>query len=319
MLRASIGFALLLAAISSGVAMAQSLDPVDPPVLLRTIDDADRRVTIPVSIGGNGPYSFVVDTGSQRTVISRELADHLNLSADAPVRVVSMTGSADVATVTLPGLSFGTTTMAPVQAPVFSDEYIGGPGLLGLDGLRAKRLVLDFRHGRMTIDASRATVARDPDMIVVTARSKAGQLILMDAEADGCRVQIILDTGSEYSVGNSALLAKLTKKQPGRFADTVTMTSVTGDTLRGQWGALDRVKVGSLTLAHVPVMFAEASPFAELGLSHTPALLLGIGALRVFDRVAIDFGRKRVDFLPPDQSALPSIRLAVLSRGLPVN
>ena len=41
-----------------------------------------------------------------------------------------------------------------------------------------------------------------------------------------------------------------------------------------------------------------------------PALLLGISALRVFDRVAIDFGRGKVDFLLPDASALTPTRLA---------
>ena len=33
-------------------------------------DNADR-MTVPVSVGGKGPYEFLVDTGSERTVISR--------------------------------------------------------------------------------------------------------------------------------------------------------------------------------------------------------------------------------------------------------
>ena len=43
-------------------------------------DHADR-MTVPVSVAGQGPYQFLVDTGSERTVISRELAKHLRLSS----------------------------------------------------------------------------------------------------------------------------------------------------------------------------------------------------------------------------------------------
>jgi hypothetical protein len=38
--------------------------------------------------------------------------------------------------------------------------------------------------------------------------------------------------------------------------------------------------------------------------------MLGMNALRLFDRVAIDFGRGKVDFLLPDTGALDPVRLA---------
>jgi NAD dependent epimerase/dehydratase family enzyme len=31
--------------------------------------DYTARMTVPVSIGGSGPYGFIVDTGSERTVM----------------------------------------------------------------------------------------------------------------------------------------------------------------------------------------------------------------------------------------------------------
>lgn len=289
------------------------LDPTDPPEVVRTGTDSDARVTVPIHIADNGPYAFVVDTGSQRTVISRELADRLSLAADANVRVMSMTGSSDVGTVIVPHLSFGASQLRDIQAPVFSGVHLGAEGLLGLDGLQSKRLVLNFRTGKMEIGPSRRRRGSDEaDAIVVTARSKLGQLILLNSSADGQRVNVILDTGAEYSVGNAALLRKLTRRRSDRFTGTVSMTSVTGDTLVGQWGLIDRVKMGGLTMTDLPVVFAEAAPFAELGLSDKPALLLGINALRVFARVAIDFGAKSVDFLLPDQGALSGAQLAAL-------
>ena len=91
---------------------------------------------------------------------------------------------------------------------------------------------------------------------------------------------------------------------------SATLTSVTGGTLTGEVARIRSVTMGRVNLIEVPVIFADASPFAELGMQDKPALLLGISALRVFDRVAIDFGRGKVDFLLPDASALTPTRLA---------
>lgn len=316
MLRVRAGLALLLtAALLPGAGLAQNdppLNPEDPPAVVRTGADPNDRVTIPITIDGKGPWHFVIDTGSQRTVISRALADRLALTADTPVRIMSMTGISDAETVTVPRIAFGSTEMADVQAPVLDAAHLGAAGLLGLDGLQKKRLVLNFRTGKMNISSSRSAYRRDADAIVVTARSRFGQLILLHSQAEGQKVNIILDTGAEYSVGNAALLARLAKKRPGKFTGAVTMTSVTGETMTGKWGYIRDISMGNVTLKNLPVVFAEAAPFRELGLTDKPALLLGVNALRGFDRVAIDFGRKQVDFLLPDQGSRATVRLAAL-------
>jgi hypothetical protein len=95
----------------------------------------------------------------------------------------------------------------------------------------------------------------------------------------------------------------------------VTLTSVTGEILSGQLGLIDQVRMGRVTLKGIPVMLVDAAPFAELDLQDKPALLLGIGALRAFDRVAIDFGRGKVDFLLPDAGLLDRARFATTPRG----
>jgi hypothetical protein len=53
----------------------------------------------------------------------------------------------------------------------------------------------------------------------------------------------------------------------------------------------------------MPVAFADVTPFARFGLSHRPALLLGMDALRSFRRVDIDFPNRQVRFLMPRAEA----------------
>ena len=80
--------AIMLAFVNAPLAaQTPPLDPQVPPALVRTAS-LDDRVTIPISIDGKGPWPFVIDTGSQRTVIARDLAQRLAL----PPRAVVLCG-----------------------------------------------------------------------------------------------------------------------------------------------------------------------------------------------------------------------------------
>jgi predicted aspartyl protease len=295
-------------------AAGQPLPAVDPPAIVRTLAASDDRVSIPIHIGGRGPWNFIVDTGSQRTVISRDLADQLALPARRPVTIVSMAGRSEARTVALPRLGYGKEMIDDIEAPVLEADHLGAAGLLGLDSLHAKRLLLNFRTGRMEIGASRPSW-RDPNAIIVEARRRKGQLILLHSDANGLKVNIILDTGTHLSVGNLALRDKLIRKKRAPLMSEVSLISVTGETLTGQLGRIGKIRMGPISLTDLPVMFADAHPFRELGLSDKPTLLLGIQALKMFDRVAIDFGRGKIDFLMPDASALDRQRLASAPRN----
>ena len=312
-LRAALGIAVAIASPPLAAQDRPAPDSDEPPAVVRTVPSSDTRITIPIRIDGKGPWNFVVDTGSQRTVIARDLAERLALPVRARVTVISMTGQAEVNTVAVPRLGFGKTVVDDIEAPVLEGENIGAPGLLGLDGLHAKRLLLNFRTGRMEISNSKQSW-RDPNAIIVEARRRKGQLILLDSDVNGTKVSIILDTGTSISVGNMALMNKLVRKRKAPALNLVALTSVTGETLAGQLGLIDRVRMGEVTLKNTPVMFADARPFAELDLQDKPALLLGIDALKIFDRVAIDFGRGKVDFLLPDTGLLDRTRFAATRR-----
>src|SRR3546814_3904236 len=92
------------------------------PTIIATGWDMSRRITLPIHIDGKGPFNFVVDTGSERTVISRELASKLALAPDDPVRINSIAGITQVNTVTIPRLSYGRGMMPSVRSEEHTSE-----------------------------------------------------------------------------------------------------------------------------------------------------------------------------------------------------
>src|SRR3546814_3099084 len=75
-------------------------------------------------------------------------------------------------------------SLTPFDAPAFAGRHIGAAGLIGVDMLEDRRLLIDFRAEKIDILPSRRRarpLIRDRDAIVVSARNSAGRLILSDA------------------------------------------------------------------------------------------------------------------------------------------
>lgn len=263
--------------------------------------DKTMRMTVPVSIGGVGPFAFLVDTGAERTVISRELADRLALSDAGSALVHSMTGSERVTTVLIPSLKVSANPTTDIRAPAFAQQHIGASGLIGIDSLRDQRVTLDFKAGTMTITPGQKVSDRhDPDEIIVTARRRAGQLILTGATLNGSRVDVIIDTGAQVSVGNGALRRRLMERNPRTPPKSIELISVTGGRAEASYTSVREIKLGGATINNMPIAFADAPIFRTLDLTRRPAILLGMDALRMFDRVSVDFANRRIRLLLPD-------------------
>jgi predicted aspartyl protease len=290
-------------AAAAWLALAGAAEPLGEAAQPETIGlapMATHRMTVPISIGGTGPYRFIVDTGSERTVVSRELAARLGLSAGAPVTVHSMTEVSRVETALVPAIQVGRRTVSGIEAPLLGERALGADGLLGVDSLASQRVELDFTTNEMTVTRSERRRERwNGDTIVVTARSRFGHLILVDAAFDGERVWVILDTGAQVSIANEALRRRLARR--GRLGPTVPIEvmSVTGGRRTVDYGVARKVRIGPAEIANLPVGFADVDPFRKLGLLERPAILLGMDALQLFERVSLDFATREVRLQMP--------------------
>ena len=255
-----------------------------------------KRMFIDVKVNDSGPHRFLVDSGADRSVVSDGLASQLKLPVGETVRVQGMAGQREVATVEVAALTIGTSEIGPIMAPALSARHLGADGLIGIDALADQRLMLDFDKRSITVQDSRQPYVATGNEILVTARRRKGQLIITQASVDRREVAAVIDTGSEITLGNSALRRRLFGASKPKDMRDIELLSVTGQVLKAEAIALNNVQIGSLVLSNVVIAFADAPPFALFGLTERPAIFLGSDLLSNFRRVSLDFRNRKVRF-----------------------
>ena len=258
--------------------------------------DRELRMTVPVTIAGKGPYRFLVDTGAQATVLARHLVEELALTATGRATLVGMASKAPVETVELDGMVFAEREMNGMVAPLLDGSNIGADGIIGLDSLQGLRVTMDMRADSLAVGDAGDRAANRGYEIVVRARAKLGQMIITRASFDGVRTAVIIDTGSQLTIGNDALRARLRARARAKM----TSRDVNGALLESEVGVANKLEIDRLDMNDIPIAFTDSPVFEALGLGDTPTVILGLRNLRLFDRVAIDFATHKILFdLPP--------------------
>jgi predicted aspartyl protease len=224
-----------------------------------------------------------------------------------------------VQTVVIPELEVGGKKVRDINAPALREQHLGAEGMLGVDSLQSQRVSFNFPRQEMTIVPSQRREERWPsDVIVVTARNRFGHLVLVDAAVEGQKVWVIIDTGSEVSVGNNALRRRLGKRRLLRTVVPIQLFSVTGGQMTAEATRVKEIRIAGINIHDLPIAFADVHPFRKLDLLDRPALLLGMDALRLFERVSVDFANRKVKLLPAGSSGLPPTgRLVMAERTKP--
>jgi predicted aspartyl protease len=294
--------ALSAAALAPRAAFAQALDPLPddiPDALIGAGADRHDRLTIPVMIGQAGPFDFVVDTGADRSVLAQDIADQLALPPGRDVLVQGVTGAEMAPTVAAPPLNLGQITLNSLDLPVLPRERLGVDGLLGVDALQKRRLVMDFQARRLEIlpaGGARSPGPRRRDAFV-PARDRFGRLVVIDANANEADIGVFVDSGSGLTIANRALARAIRAGGDWREpAQTFPIQGVTSHEVHGEVRVLASLRLGGLRFTDVPMLVADLDLFDRWGLGDRPTLLLGINVLRLFSRVEMDYSRRRMMF-----------------------
>lgn len=294
----ALGLAGVVAA-GPGPLFGQDPEGSEPRLLANLL----TRMALRVTINGRRGAVFVLDTGAGRTVISEDLAQAWGLPPRPPVLVHGLTAAQVAPTVHINRLSLGGRRLHDLEAPVFPRRLIAADGLMGLDVLGRFRLDLSIAARRVRLTPS------GPDVVAIgTAGHRATRLptqerparhgrfgaLILRGFAEGREIDVFVDTGAQYSIGNLALLRAVGGDPAG--LERVTVYGVTGQVLAAASGQVRDLRLGTQRLGPTPLLFADLHAFEVLDLIERPALLIGADLLYRFSEVTLDFGRSRMAF-----------------------
>ena len=277
-----------------------NLAGADEPRLLANLL---TRMALRVTVNGRRGAVFVLDTGAGRTILAEDLARRWELPPRDPVLVHGLTAAQLAPTVHIRHLGMGGRRLHDLEAPVFPRSAIAADGLIGLDVLGRFRLDLDIAARRVRLSPS------GPDVVAVgsashratrlprqerSARHGRFGVLILRGEAEGRPIDVFVDTGAQYSIGNLALLDAVGGDRAG--LERVTVYGVTGQVLAAASGRVRDLRLGTQRLGPTPLLFANLHAFAVLDLVERPALLIGADLLYRFREVTLDFGRSRMAF-----------------------
>jgi hypothetical protein len=258
--------------------------------------DRIGRIWAPVFINDKGPYRLVLDTGASRSCVTAKVARDLGLVPDSShaIRLQAVTGSATVATVRVDSLLVGDLLINGSRLPIIPDALGGAEGILGNEGLKDRRVYIDFRHDLISITRSHNREA-PPGFMTVPFKLEHGRLLTVDAWMGRVRTKAIIDTGGQSTVGNLALRnALLSKKNSHEQTSVDHIEGVTAEVQDGEGRTAPAIEFGPININTYRMTFADMRIFEYWKLTDEPALLIGMDALGLLDTLIIDYQRNEL-------------------------
>ncbi len=285
-------FAVLLAALP----LAHAADRFDArPVLVELDSDPYRRPLVAVTINGQGPFDFILDTGANRTSVSPRLAQELGLVTDHRREIDGVTGPAIVDIVMLDRLEAGALRLDAVAAPVVNQHILGSTyGLLGVDALAGLRVAFDFNADTVEIGESGAPLGSERGGASDGAQVLSSGLAQTTMRIGDLDIAAIIDTGADATLGNPALrdaIGAQRWRDWRRFDADILGASET--VVRGEVAVMRNLRLGQTRFLRAPVVVADLHVFRVLNIS-APAMVLGMDILEHAETLVIDYGTGEV-------------------------
>jgi predicted aspartyl protease len=284
--------------------------PEDFVYVASTRPDRIGRVMAPVFVNGVGPFAFIVDTGASSSVISPRVVARLKLSPD-PARAKllrGITGSEVVSTVAVDSISAGEILLAKNELPVVEPRvFADADGIFGADAFSRGCLYVNFAKSEVSILRTPCpSVSESWD--ILRARLQFGGLAVVNARIAGTRVTAIIDTGAERSLGNPALLAAAgLQAKADDPSSRLQVYAATSQAVFGNLVETPSIRLGSVEIGHLHVVFGDFEVFHMWGVADKPAIVLGMDVLGTTQALMIDYKRGEIRFLP--QGADDTIRM----------
>jgi hypothetical protein len=269
------------------------VEALQPRYVAPTLRDRIGRIWAPVYINDKGPFRLVLDTGANRSAVIHRVVH--TLGHDAPragnAQLRGTTGTAVVPMVGVGRLQIGDLVMEGTELPILPDAFGGADGVLGYDGLRDKRIFIDFQNDLITIKRSRRELPGE-NYVALPMSFVHDFVPAVTVSIRGTRVKAIIDTGAQRSFGNLALLDLLKRRNPELVRATIT--GVTLDQEVAESMLIPGIRMGPVTIPSLQVAFSDLYIFEHWKLTDTPVLMLGMDVLGTVDKLVLDYRRREM-------------------------
>lgn len=258
--------------------------------------DRVGRIVVPVRVNGRGPFQFVLDTGANASVISPRLAAQLGLDVDLTQAVVmnGVTGSISVPTVAGADIEANGLTFHGQRLAVSDASGVGTDGVLGVDALRQKVVLVDFNNDQVEVLDAREH--RPSDRFVrIPAKLRLGNLLVVDAVVSSHRVKAVIDTGGQRTLGNPALYEMLGYRHEVAARDAAAdVIGATNTRQQGERHVVHTVVIGDLRVTNLTVTFGPFHIFKLWGFESQPAIVIGMDMIGTLGEFGVDYLRREV-------------------------
>ncbi len=247
-------------------------------------------VIVRVFLDAHGPVQFLVDTGSNGSSISEDLASALGLPIVARTALLSAIGQKPRLMTRIEHLAMDGISVTDVLATITPEPEFALPdivsaagriqGVIGQDVLASLRYTIDYRARRIIWWDAPAAIPRDAALLTLESRNDRFVAVLpQEREA----IRLVPDSGAETLVlfrrnGHTGPLVTSTDKR----------TVVTG--LAGSRDArlarVNGLRIGSTIMTDVPAVVVENAP----GVQTSDGLL----PLHIFARVTFNGPEKQL-------------------------
>ena len=224
------------------------------------------EIVVPVTVAGQGPFRFLLDTGSSRTAISTRLAARFGLKPVAHTTVVTASGRTTQPLVPVVHIVMGAHRPATVLATLLPEGGIAVDdevdGLIGQDVLAPLIYTIDYDRRQLIWHRSDPAVPGDR----LPLRFRAGRALVALS-----RLQLIPDSGAAGFV----LFARADRPVPSvTLMDTTVLRTVSG-VRAARRVVMEDLRVGEVVLRRQPAVLVGGSPDADLGDGLLPLHLFG--------------------------------------------
>ncbi len=259
--------------------------------------DAYGRPAARVMLNGKGPFSFMVDTGSTTTVLAQRHVAMLGVPITGTATVAGTTGMAETQVAQMELIEAGAVQKRDVRVAVLPDENLASiDGILGADIFAGKRVVFDIPAKSVRIESTRRPVRSTRGTMMSNMNVRRGLLAEIEGKVGSVGAKLMLDTGAQNCVANTALSDALLRAHPRlERVEGMKVFGVTGHVLSGQFIGLPRVELRAFSVKDATAVAVDAPIFDLWGLKDEPAMIVGMNLLSRLRSFSIDYGVKAFD------------------------